>query len=219
MVSRGAAVNATGVPWVKFCGITRAQDADAAVELGAAAVGFVFAAGSARFIEAERAAMIRRRLPKAVRAVALFQDADAAAVRRTIAAVEPDVLQFHGGETPQFCAQFRTPWWRAVPMTGLADGLGEWSQRFAGAEALLLDGHAAGQAGGQGRTFDWSCVRGATLPVVLAGGLTPENVAEAVRRVRPSGVDVSSGIESARGIKDREKMQRFIAEVQRGSHG
>jgi phosphoribosylanthranilate isomerase len=199
---------------VKFCGITREADADAAVRLGAHALGFVFAAGSPRFITPGRAAIMRGRLPGTVQAVALFRNATEPEVRRVIDVVQPDLLQFHGEESPEACAAFGLPYWRAVPMRGAAD-LGEWERRFASAAALLLDAHAPAEAGGQGRTFDWGLVR-ATRPYVLAGGLTPGNVGDAVRKLQPWMVDVSTGIESAPGIKDEGKMRQFIESVRKG---
>jgi phosphoribosylanthranilate isomerase len=198
---------------VKFCGITRAQDADAAVGLGADAVGLVLAAGSPRFISLEQAAIIRRRLPPFVQAVALFRNTPAADVERALAALQPDVLQFHGDETPEYCAGFGRPYLRAVPMQD-PGALADWERRFAGAAALLLDAHAAGEPGGQGRTFAWEAIR-ASRPDVLAGGLTADNVGEAVRQLRPYAVDVSSGIEAAPGVKDEGKMRRFIEAVRK----
>jgi len=196
---------------VKFCGIARPGDADAAVRLGADAVGLVLAEGSPRFISLGQAAIIRRRLPPFVQAVALFRNAAAEEVRRAIAALQPDLLQFHGDEAPEFCAAFGMPYLRAVPMQGGAD-VAEWERRFASAAALLLDAHGAAEPGGQGRTFDWSAVR-AQRPYVLAGGLSPANVGEAVKALRPYAVDVSTGIESAPGVKDEDRMRRFIEAV------
>lgn len=198
---------------VKFCGVTRAEDALAAARLGADAVGFVFAAGSPRFIAPAAAAMIRGRLPPLIHTVALFRNADPQFVQEVLAACEPHLLQFHGEETRAFCESFGRPYLRAVPMRTPQD-LARWSAEFAGAAALLLDGHASGEAGGQGRAFDWSALPPWAKPIILAGGLTPDNVAGAVRQVRPYGVDVSSGIEAAPGIKDPERMQRFIEQVQ-----
>ena len=196
---------------IKFCGMTRPQDADAAVRLGADAIGLVLAPGSPRFIGLAQAAIIRRRLPPFVQAVALLRNASSDEVKRALDELQPDLLQFHGEETPAFCESFRHPYLRAVPMKGGAD-LGDWERRFAGAAALLLDAHGAGEQGGQGRAFDWGAVR-ATRPYVLAGGLAPGNVGDAVRQLRPYAVDVSSGIEQAPGIKDEGKMQRFIEAV------
>ena len=198
---------------VKFCGMTRAADVDAAVALGVDAIGLVLAPGSPRFLPVEQAAIIRRRLPPLVQAVALFRNAPPDEVRRAIEELQPDLLQFHGDESPEHCGSFGRPYLRAVPMKHGAD-LAEWERRFAGATALLLDAHGAGEAGGQGRAFDWSAIP-ASRPYVLAGGLTPENVGAAVRSVRPYAVDVSSGIEQAPGVKDATKMRRFIEEVRK----
>jgi phosphoribosylanthranilate isomerase len=200
---------------VKFCGVTRAQDAEAAVRLGADAIGLILAPESPRFIEAAQAAIIRRRLPPFVQAVALFRNAAADTVRRALDTLQPDLLQFHGDEDPAFCASFGRPWLRAVPMQGGADlavDLAGWERRFAGAAALLLDAHGPGEAGGQGRTFDWRRIR-ASRPFVLAGGLDAGNVAAAIQAARPYAVDVSSGIEQAPGVKDEMKMRRFIEAV------
>lgn len=198
---------------VKFCGITRAEDADAAVALGVDAIGLILAAGSPRFIAPDRAAMIRRRLPPFVQAVVLFRDAEAEYVQQVIQKVQPDMLQFHGREAPEFCRAFGRPFMKAVPMHPPAD-LARWAGDFSAARALLLDAHAPGGAGGQGRTFDWHSIRyQGPMPLVLAGGLSPENVSEAVRRVQPYAVDVSSGIESSPGIKDPSRMQAFVDAV------
>lgn len=198
---------------IKFCGITREADADAAVRLGVDALGLVLAAGSPRFIDLGRAAIIRRRLPPFVQAVVLFRNAAEGEVRRAIDALQPDLLQFHGEETVEFCEGFGRPYLRAVPMKQGGD-LGDWERRFASAAALLLDAHGAGEPGGQGQAFDWSAIR-AQRPFVLAGGLDPGNVGAAVRQVRPYAVDVSSGIESAPGVKDEARMGRFIEEVRK----
>lgn len=216
---------------IKFCGITREADAVAAVAAGADAIGLVLAPESPRFIAPARAAMIRGRLPASVQAVTVFRNASADTVREAIEVVRPDVLQFHGEETPEFCASFGVRYWRAVPMKGGAD-VGEYARRFATAAALLLDSHAPGEQGGQGRPFDWDQLKKGSEPffgphgekraltpfsggIILAGGLTPENVAEAVRRVRPYAVDVATGVESAPGVKDAAKLQRFADEVRR----
>lgn len=198
---------------VKFCGITRPADAEAAVRLGADAIGLVLVPASPRFLELAPAAIIRRHLPAFVQAVALFLDAPAETVKRAVGELQPDLLQFHGNESAEFCASFGRPYLRAVPMQGKVD-LAGWERRFAGAAALLLDAHAAGELGGQGRAFDWGAIR-ATRPFVLAGGLTPNNVGAAIRAARPYAVDVSSGIEQAPGVKDEAKMRRFIEEVRK----
>jgi phosphoribosylanthranilate isomerase len=187
------------------------------VRLGADAVGLVLVPASPRFLEVAQAVIIRRRLPPFVQAVALFLDAPAAAVQRAVGELQPDLLQFHGSESPEFCASFCRPYLRAVPMHGRQD-LAGWERRYGGATALLLDAHAAGELGGQGRAFDWSAIR-ASRPFVLAGGLTPENVGAAVRAARPFAVDVSSGIEQAPGVKDESRMRRFIEAVRKADEG
>ena len=147
--------------------------------------------------------------------MALFRNADAQEVVQAVNAFAPDLLQFHGEESPEFCASFAVPYWRAVPMAQPQDLL-DWSRRFATANALLLDAHTKGERGGLGKTFNWSSIRRASdMPLILAGGLTPDNVAVAVQTVRPYAVDVSSGIESSPGIKDQAKMRKFIEEIRR----
>lgn len=198
---------------IKFCGMTRPADADAAVRLGVDAIGLVLAPATPRFIPLHEAAIIRRRLPPSVQAVALFCNATADDVKRALDELQPDLLQFHGDEAPEYCASFGRPYLRAVPMKHGAD-LADWGRRFASAAALLLDAHGAGEQGGQGRVFDWSSIR-SSRPYWLAGGLTADNVAQAVREVRPYAVDVSSGIERSPGVKDEAKMQRFIEAVRK----
>ena len=199
---------------IKFCGITRAEDAHAAVALGVDALGFIFAAGSPRQLDLQAAAAIRAKLPPLVSVVALLRNADSETVRRTIAAVQPHLLQFHGEETAAFCGGFGLPYMKAVAMRGAQRPLAEIAAEYADATALLLDGHAPGEPGGQGKTFDWSGIAAALdKPLVLAGGLTAENVATAVRIARPYAVDVSSGIESKPGIKDSGKMEAFVRHV------
>jgi phosphoribosylanthranilate isomerase len=204
---------------IKFCGLTRPDDVDATVRLGADAAGFVLVPSSVRFIPPATAAMLRARLGSLVQAVALFKDASADEVAAAVAQMRPDLLQFHGDEPPEFCRRFGTPYMKAVPM-GAPQDLAAWARRYGDAAALLLDGHAPGELGGQGRTFDWRAARaGAGLPLVLAGGLRPDNVGDAVRSVQPYGVDVSSGVESASGVKDHGKMALFIQEVRRADAG
>lgn len=199
---------------IKFCGITREADAHAAVALGVDALGFVFVPKSPRHVELSAAREIRRRLPPFVSVVALSMDAEPAFIDEMIWQLEPNLLQFHGTETPDFCRSFRVPYIKAVAMAEAQD-LATWSTAYAGAAALLLDGHGAGEPGGQGRAFDWRTATGGQHPLMLAGGLKADNVADAIRAVRPYAVDVSSGIESAPGLKDPDKMQAFIEEVRR----
>jgi phosphoribosylanthranilate isomerase len=199
---------------IKFCGITRDKDAQAAVSLGVDALGFVLVPGSPRQIAAERAAAIRRKLPPFVSSVALFKDADSAFVQEAIDELRPDLLQFHGDEDPRFCASFGLPYLKAVAM-GEKQSLLAQARRFSSATGLLLDSHAKGGMGGRGETFDWSAVRPVKKSLVLAGGLNADNVARAVKFLRPYAVDVSSGIESKPGIKDPEKMRAFVNAVLR----
>ena len=196
---------------IKFCGMTRAADVDAAVALGIDAIGLILAPESPRFLSLGQAAIIRRRLPPFVQAVALFVNPDAAQVAQVIGRVHPSMLQFHGEETPQFCAQFGIPFVKACRVKKGVDAL-EYLRPFSGAAAWLFDSHVP-EYGGVGESFDWSLVPAAEKPVILSGGLSQANVGEAVRRVRPWGVDVSSGVESAKGIKHAAKIAAFIAEV------
>jgi phosphoribosylanthranilate isomerase len=197
---------------VKICGITRPADARAAAAAGADAIGLVFYPPSPRFLAVERAAEIRDALPPFVQTVALFVNPDAAQVAQVIGRVKPGMLQFHGEETPQFCAQFGMPFIKACRVRQGLD-LIEYLRPFAGAAAWLLDSFVEAY-GGVGERFDWSLVpRNLERPLVLSGGLERSNVAEAVRKLRPWAVDVSSGVESAKGIKDAAKVAEFIAEV------
>lgn len=198
---------------VKICGITREQDAEAAVENGADAIGFVFYEPSPRHITVERAAAIARLLPPFVTTVALFVNADDVTIASVVDQVGVDLLQFHGQECADYCAGHRRPWIRAVRVKPETDLLAVQSE-FAAARGLLLDAYRPGVPGGTGKTFDWDRIPAELAPrIVLAGGLSPENVGDAVRRVRPYAVDVSGGVEAAGGIKDRQKIKAFIEEV------
>jgi len=194
-------------PLVKICGLTRPEDVLFACDAGADAIGFVFAR-SPRQISAELARALVRRVGSGVLRVGLFMDQDAALVSQVLDQVELDLLQFHGSETNGWCAAFGTPFLKAVAMQGE-----DWQQQvlsFPEAAGILLDSHAPGGAGGTGETFDWTRKVGATQPLWLAGGLHPSNVAEAVRAFRPHAVDVSSGVESAPGIKQDDRVKLFI---------
>lgn len=198
---------------IKICGMTRAEDAVAAAQLGVDAVGMVFHAKSPRHVSIEQARSIVAGLPAFVTVTALFMDPDAETVRQVLNQTRVELLQFHGRETAEFCRSFGRPYMKAVPMGGQAD-LADYARRHAQAAALLLDSHAAGQQGGTGKAFDWSAIpRVDGPPLVLAGGLNPANVAAAIRMVRPYGVDVASGVERAPGIKDPNKMAAFVQEV------
>ena len=197
---------------VKICGITRGGDARAAAEAGADAIGLVFYPPSPRFLSVERAVEIRDALPPFVSAVALFVNPDAAQVAQVLGRVRPAMLQFHGEETPQFCAQFGVPYIKACRVRKGADLL-EYLRPFSTAAGWLLDSPVE-EYGGVGERFDWSLAPAVRdRPIILAGGLTRDNVAEAIRHVRPWGVDVTSGVESAKGVKDVAKIAAFIAEV------
>jgi phosphoribosylanthranilate isomerase len=198
---------------VKICGITRAEDAALAARLGAHALGFVFYRPSPRFVEAEQAAAIVDRLPPFVSTVGLFVDAQQHEIEQTIDRVRLDLLQFHGDETPEFCAGFRMPYIKAVRVSAAVD-LVQYAARFSAARALLLDAHIEGLHGGTGVAFDWQLIPAQLpLPIVLSGGLTPQNVTQAIRRVRPWAVDVSSGVEAAKGVKDAVKLAAFMQGV------
>jgi phosphoribosylanthranilate isomerase len=198
---------------VKICGITREVDALAAARAGAHAAGFVFYAKSPRCVSAQRASELTRVLPPFVTSVGLFVNAPAEEVRQTLAAARMDLLQFHGEETPEYCRQFEAPYMKAVRVRPGVDLL-QYAARFHDAKALLLDAFVEGVQGGTGRSFDWSLIpQDLPLPVVLAGGLTPENVTEAIRAVRPCAVDVSGGVEASKGIKDAAKIRAFMTGV------
>lgn len=198
---------------IKFCGMTRAEDALAAAALGVDALGFIFAAGSPRQLTLEGGAALRQVVPPLVSVVTLLRNHSAAQVREVIAAMQPHLLQFHGDEDPRFCTSFGLPYMKAIGMKGLDRPLAGIAREYADAAALLLDGHAPGEAGGQGHSFDWSSIAGIDKPIVLAGGLKPDNVAEAIRIAQPYAVDVSSGIEAKPGIKDSGKMEAFVRQV------
>jgi phosphoribosylanthranilate isomerase len=202
---------------IKFCGMTRAGDVRLASELGADAVGFVFAAGSPRYLRPQEARLMRSALAPLVDAVALFMDNSAEEVREAVKQVRPTLLQFHGDEDDAFCRGFGVPWLKAVAMgDGQAPSAAALQSRYPGAAGFLFDGHAVGGSGGSGATFDWQRLpTELNKPVLLAGGLDAGNVFDAITTVLPWGVDVSSGIESAPGIKDGERMRRFVEEVRR----
>ena len=199
---------------VKICGITRIQDALAATNSGANAIGLVFYERSPRHVSIAQAALLADALPPFVTAVGLFVNADTEFVRAVLAQVPLDVLQFHGNEAPEFCAQFGKPYLKAIRVKAGVDLL-QCAARFHTAQGLLLDAHVEGIQGGTGTTFDWTLIPPLPLPVILSGGLQPDNVTAAIKQVRPYAVDVSSGVEITKGIKDAEKIAAFINEVKR----
>ncbi len=201
---------------VKICGITRLEDAMAAVNAGADALGFVFYPPSPRNIGVEQARRIVAELPPFVTTVALFVDADRESIAEVMQKVQIDRIQFHGNETPAYCVQHGRPWIKAIRMKDDVD-LDRLARDYEQASALLLDAYRPGVPGGTGEAFDWDRVPEHLVgKIILAGGLTPENVSEAIRRVRPWAVDVSGGVEAGKGIKDKQKMQKFMRGVQLG---
>jgi phosphoribosylanthranilate isomerase len=201
----------------KICGITRIEDALACAHLGADAIGLVFYPPSPRHVSPAQAREIAHCLPPFITSVALFVNPSEEEVETVLRAVRPDVLQFHGSEAPEFCARFGMPWLKAVRVqAGL--NLVEYAARYHQAQGLLLDAFVEGQAGGTGQSFDWTLIPdGLPLPVVLSGGLDADNVATAISQVRPWAVDVSSGVEAAKGIKDAAKIAAFMQGVRNGS--
>lgn len=196
---------------VKICGITRIEDLHAACAAGADALGFVFYDKSPRHVSIDTAAALVRALPPFVQSVGLFVDAEPATIKAVLASVPLDLLQFHGDETPEQCAHAGRPFLKAVRVKADTDLL-KYAADFEAARGLLLDAYVPGVPGGTGERFDWSLIPSdLPKPVVLSGGLDPGNVAEAVCRVRPWAVDVSSGVEASKGIKDALLVARFIA--------
>lgn len=200
---------------IKFCGLTRVEDVVLAAALGVDAIGLIFATRSPRRLDLRQARQLRAAVPPFVAVVALTMDNQAQDIRQIVETVRPTLLQFHGDESPEDCARFGLPYLKAIPMAQ-PDRVAELLHGHDGAAGFVLDSHTAGGAGGSGQTFDWSAwPQDVKRPALLAGGLTPDNVFDAIRAVRPWAVDVSSGIESAPGVKDAEKMRRFVAEVRR----
>jgi phosphoribosylanthranilate isomerase len=197
---------------IKFCGMTRAEDAAGAASLGVDAIGLIFAARSPRRVDLAAARALRAALPPFVSVVALVMDNEPSEIRQIVQILRPDLLQFHGAEDPADCAAYGLPWLKAVPMAQ-PEAARAYATRYAAASAFVLDSHAVGEAGGSGKRFAWDAIPELPRPILLAGGLTPHNVFDAVRTVRPWAVDVSSGIEAAPGQKDVEKMRRFVAQV------
>ena len=198
---------------IKICGITQPEHGAAAARLGADAIGLVFYAPSPRAIDAARGREIIAALPPFVMPVGLFVNPAREEVEATLKACPITVLQFHGEETPAFCASFGRPYLKAIQVKPGVDLL-EYAASFTGAAGYLFDAYNEKLYGGTGEAFDWDLIpRNLQQPLVLSGGLNPGNVGEAVKRVRPWAVDVSSGVESAKGIKDEQLMAAFIAGV------
>ncbi len=198
---------------VKICGITRTEDALAAVQYGADAIGLVFYAPSPRNVSIEKAAEIVAALPPFVSVVGLFVNAMPAEIEAVLKRVHLDCLQFHGDESAEDCAQINMPYYKAVRVKSDTNLL-QYAVEFKQAKALLLDTYSEAAVGGTGQVFDWHLIPpNLDVPVILAGGLTVENVASAVMQVKPYAVDVSGGVEASKGIKDKMKIASFIREV------
>ncbi len=198
---------------IKICGITSLEDAHAAVHAGADAIGLVFHDASPRHVAVETAHAIAWALPPFVTVVGLFVDAPAERIAAVLDAVPLGLIQFHGAETADDCRRYGRPYIKAIPMRADVD-LAHAAAAYPDAAALLVDSHHAAMAGGSGETFDWTRLPASLgRPLVLAGGLTPGNVAQAVAMVRPYAVDVSSGVEKRRGVKDTDKMAAFVRAV------
>ena len=198
---------------VKICGITSPEDARAAVACGADALGLVFYPKSPRAVDVTRARAIARAVPPFVTIVALFVDEPEEQVRRIISQVPVDLLQFHGEESPAFCEQFGRPWIKALRVRPELD-IEQACTDYGNARGVLLDSWQDGVPGGTGKTFDWELAPdNLPLPVVLAGGLNPDNVAAAIATLRPAAVDISGGVEASPGTKDADEIRRFIAAV------
>jgi phosphoribosylanthranilate isomerase len=200
---------------IKICGITRVEDALAAAAAGADAIGLVFYAPSPRAVSAERARQIISALPPFVTSVGLLVNASAQEVKAVLAEVPLDVLQFHGDEPADFCKQFGRPYLKALRVRA-GDDLNALAAQWPDASGILLDSYKAGVPGGTGEIFDWSLIpTERSWPLVLAGGLAADNVADAITRAAPWAVDVSGGVEQAKGIKDADKINSFVREVKR----
>ncbi|HZV98286.1 MAG TPA: phosphoribosylanthranilate isomerase [Methylophilaceae bacterium] len=198
---------------IKICGITRVEDALAAVEHGCDAIGLVFYDKSPRYVDIKQAAEIVSRLPVFISAVGLFVNASPNQIQETLAQVQLDLLQFHGDESAAECRSYGLPYMKAIRVKADTNLL-QYAADYSDAKALLLDTYTEGVAGGTGQVFDWSLIPAdMPLPVVLAGGLTAENVTAAIRQIRPYAVDVSGGVEAQKGIKDADKIAAFMRGV------
>ncbi|MFC7421820.1 phosphoribosylanthranilate isomerase [Iodobacter arcticus] len=205
---------------IKICGLRDPEMAKLTAKAGADAIGLVFYPPSPRHVEIAMAEQIVAALPAFVSSVGLFVNADAAFVRSVLAKVPLDLLQFHGDETPEYCRQFGRPYLKALRVRPDLN-LVEYAQRFVDAlcKGILVDAFVEGVPGGTGEAFDWDLLpKDLPLPLVLSGGLHSDNVYEAICKVRPWAVDVSSGVESSKGIKDVAKIATFINQAEREAH-
>ncbi len=203
----------------KICGITRLEDAQAVAYSGADALGLVFYANSPRAVSAAQAAHILQSLPPFISSVGLFVNAEVDYVKHVIATTKLDLLQFHGEEAPDYCAQFSRPYIKALRMLPNLE-VAQTMRAYAGAQGVLLDAYLPGVPGGTGEVFDWQRIPAHLAgSIILAGGLSPQNVAQAVQQVRPYAVDVSGGVEARKGIKDAQKIQAFVQAVRNAGRG
>lgn len=205
---------------IKICGLTRRQDIDVAVRAGANAIGLVFYEPSSRAVTIEQAIELTKDLPPFVSVVALFVDATIETVNTVIKQVPIDCIQFHGNETDDFCRQFNKPFIKAI-LAKSKEFLVDQMASYPHASALLIDAYVPGEAGGTGQLFNWQWLADIPVkqPVILAGGLNPENVAEAVKSTSPYAVDVSGGVEKSKGIKDHFKIEQFILATRKYDFG
>lgn len=206
----------------KICGITQSQDLQAVVEAGADAIGLVFFAPSPRAVSICQAVELVKKIPAYVQVVGLFVNADAAEIEQVLQSIPLDVIQFHGDETPEQCQliaqHVKRRWYKAIQVKADLNIVAEVSRyQQAGASAVLLDAWHPDLKGGTGHRFDWSKFPTLDIPLILAGGLNPDNIEQAISITKPYAVDVSGGVESAKGIKDQQLIQRFMQGVQRGS--
>lgn len=200
-------------PRVKICGITQPQDALAAAEYGADAIGFVFYPPSPRAVTVEKARLILQQMPPFITTVGLFVNAEPTEVKNILSVIPLDLLQFHGEEPPDYCQQFYRPYIKALRMKPDIDVLAEINH-YSSAQAILLDTYIPGEQGGTGKRFDWQRVpSNCNKPLILAGGLTAENVSQAIQTLSPYALDVSGGVESSKGIKNVSKMAAFMQQV------
>jgi phosphoribosylanthranilate isomerase len=197
----------------KICGITRIEDALAAVEAGADAIGFVFYAKSPRAVSVQQARAIIAELPPFITTVGLFVNPTRCELNETLEVVPLDLLQFHGDETPEDCEGYHRPFIKALRVQA-GDDIAALCRQYSRASGILLDTYVAGVPGGTGETFDWTLIPSQlSKPIILAGGLTPDNVSQAIAQVRPYAVDVSGGVEESKGIKDHDKIRAFMSAV------
>ena len=200
---------------IKVCGITRVEDALVAARCGADAVGLVFYKQSPRYVTTKQAKQVVDALPPFVTVVGLFVNSEVELIREIMASVPLDMLQFHGDESPEFCGQFALPYLKAIRVKAGVDLL-QCASDFDSAKGLLLDAHVDGIPGGTGTAFDWTLIPSELpLPLILSGGLALGNISAAIKQVKPYAVDVSSGVEASKGIKDATKIEAFINEVKR----